>query len=315
MNQSRQVRVDPKSEHRSRPLVTVGLPVFNGEDFLEEALEALRVQTYDAFRISVSDNASTDGTWELLERWAARDERITLYRQSENLGAEANYRFLLDAAETPYFMWLAYDDTLAPNYLEKLVAVLEACSHCALACGTTVHVTPGGEIIRQLPFPEISDLSRLARLRTLLTKPDSVRIYGLYRTSALQQAYTIGEEFGYLWAADHLIVLSFVLNDRLCGTPETTLYWRRTGISTDRYRPSTIRTQAHFIWRYLSFHRRLLANSDLRRGDKLRCTPWLLAHANRTIESFVQRPLRRAVRGFIKRGVRRLLLRRQEKGV
>ena len=74
------------------PLVSIGLPVYNGERFLTQALEALLSQTFTDFEIVISDNNSVDGTQAICERYAARHERISYIRQAANLGAAHNYK-------------------------------------------------------------------------------------------------------------------------------------------------------------------------------------------------------------------------------
>ncbi len=95
-----QLAVETIQDLREVPRVTIGMPIYNSMKFVERALGALVEQTYGNFTLLISDNASTDGTWELLQPWAQRDERIVLHRQETNIGARENFRYLLDLAET-----------------------------------------------------------------------------------------------------------------------------------------------------------------------------------------------------------------------
>ena len=70
------------------PRVCIGLPVYNGEATLEEALESLLAQTYANFEVIICDNASTDATREICERFVARDPRLRYERNSSNIGAD-----------------------------------------------------------------------------------------------------------------------------------------------------------------------------------------------------------------------------------
>lgn len=107
----------------SMPLLTVGLPVFNGEQYLEMAIDSLLSQSYSDFILLISDNSSTDRTNEIASKYANQDSRIRLFRQTENIGAINNYRFLFQTAETPYFMFSAADDTWSSNWIETLLPV------------------------------------------------------------------------------------------------------------------------------------------------------------------------------------------------
>jgi glycosyltransferase involved in cell wall biosynthesis len=167
------------------PVVTVGMPVFNGAEHIENALNAILVQTFRDFILIVSDNASTDDTWDILKTWANRDERIVLYRQQENIGAAGNFIFVLEKAKTEYFMWHACDDWLAPNYLEELVRIMTSDSECALACPVTINCDLDGSPAPKESFPPPLAQSRLGRITEQLARPQGTRIYGLFRTEVL----------------------------------------------------------------------------------------------------------------------------------
>src|SRR3972149_8539793 len=92
------------------PRVSVGLPVFNGEQFLRQALDSVLAQTYPGFELIISDNASTDRTQDICEAYATRDKRIQYYRQSKNVGGGRNYNFVFEVSNGEYFKWLAHDD-------------------------------------------------------------------------------------------------------------------------------------------------------------------------------------------------------------
>ena len=105
--------------------VSVGVPVYNGENFLAQALDSLLAQTFTDFEIIISDNASTDATQQICLTYAAKDNRIRYHRNQKNLGAAPNFNQLVDMARGEYFKWAAHDDLLEPTYLEKCVAVLD----------------------------------------------------------------------------------------------------------------------------------------------------------------------------------------------
>ena len=281
------------------------MPVYNGMEFIEQALAALSKQTYANFVLLVSDNQSTDGTWNLLRARAVRDQRIVLHRQEQNIGAVANFRYVLDKAETEYFMWHAHDDYLAPNYLEELVNIITTDPECALACGTVRRVEPDGTPRRKTlpPFPDLPARSRLGRVTRLLRCAQGSWVYGLFRTEALRRAQATAEEFGYTWASDRLTLLPFILNDRIRGTDRTVFYSTRTETSSQTYRPNTLAEQIRFSRRYLRLHVRVFRDSELSLSEKLRCWPALLGHAFRTqgmlnYKHLVKRPVKRLVKNL-----------------
>ena len=283
-----------------QPLVTIGLPIRNGAAFIDQALGALLKQTYRNFTLLISDNASDDGSQEILPNRVARDARIVLHRQQRDIGAMANFRYVLDQAETEFFMWHAHDDWLAPNYLEELVAILRAEPDCALACACAVRVAPDGTPGRRIPFPELAATSRFGRAAKLLLRPEATWIYGLFRTEHLRRAQFLAEQFGYVWSADRLALLPFVLNGQIRGTNRTVFHNQKSRLSSERYRPNSPALQVRFVGRYLRFHIRVLHESRLSFGEKLLCWPWLLGHLAKTThlhnyKRFIKHPVARSV--------------------
>jgi len=119
------------------PTVSIGLPVYNGERYLEEALDSLLSQTYTDFEIILSDNASTDRTAEICRTYADRDDRIRYVRAEDNLGGTWNFNHVVELARGRYFRWAAHDDVVAPTYLERCIAVLDSDPRVAI-CHTEV---------------------------------------------------------------------------------------------------------------------------------------------------------------------------------
>lgn len=100
------------------------MPVFNGEEYIRDALDSLLAQTFTNFELIISDNASTDNTEQICRNYAARDARIRYVRQPKNLGAVANFRFVLDEAAGEYFMWAAHDDLWDKNFISWAISAL-----------------------------------------------------------------------------------------------------------------------------------------------------------------------------------------------
>lgn len=107
------------------PLVSIGLPVFNGERYLEGAVRAILEQTFTDFELVVCDNASTDGTADILARLSREDRRIKVHRNPVNIGAAPNWNRVFELSTGRYFKWVAHDDLHEPEFLERTVDVLE----------------------------------------------------------------------------------------------------------------------------------------------------------------------------------------------
>lgn len=113
-------------DSEAAPRVTIGLPVFNGEEYVGEAIDSILTQTFCDFELIICDNASTDRTGEICLAAADRDHRVRYHRNRRNLGAAANFNKCYDLARGEFFRWQAHDDLLDPTYLEKCVAALDA---------------------------------------------------------------------------------------------------------------------------------------------------------------------------------------------
>lgn len=108
------------------PKVSVGLPVYNGERYLRQALDSLLSQDFEDFEIVLSDNASTDSTAEICRFYATKDRRVRYYRNESNIGSAPNYRRVFELARGEFFKWHAHDDLCHPNFIRRCVEVFES---------------------------------------------------------------------------------------------------------------------------------------------------------------------------------------------
>jgi glycosyltransferase involved in cell wall biosynthesis len=178
-----------RSDHAAgvRPLVTIGMPIRNGDPYFEQALAAVLFQDYPNLEIIASDNGSTDGTAELLERTVATDPRVHVFRQPETLTAFDNFAWVLRQARGRYFMWAAHDDLRPADYVSTLVVALEANQGAVLAFGD-LRVSPafGGAYVHK-PFDyETQGMGCLLRMRRTAFL-QCYHIYGLWRLEALRR--------------------------------------------------------------------------------------------------------------------------------
>ena len=126
------------------PLVTIGMPVYNGDEYLAEAVSSLLEQTYPAFKLIIYDNASTDQTHKLALAFAARDPRVRVMRQPSKISAVDNFIAVAQQAESEYFCWAAHDDLRNPGFLSSLVEALESQPDAGLAACDCLEIDPDG---------------------------------------------------------------------------------------------------------------------------------------------------------------------------
>ncbi|HLV79414.1 MAG TPA: glycosyltransferase [Chthonomonadaceae bacterium] len=171
------------------PVVSIGLPVYNGERYLRGALDALLNQTFGDFELIISDNASTDGTEAICREYAARDARIRYIRHPENQGALFNFDFVLQEARGTYFLWAAVDDLWSANFLEVLRDGLEADPGAVGAQGEYALIgADGAPLSESAAQTTLETPSRIGRLLLLARqRVTNIYVYGLFRTAVLQQ--------------------------------------------------------------------------------------------------------------------------------
>jgi glycosyltransferase involved in cell wall biosynthesis len=129
------------------PKLSIGIPVFNGQEFLPELLDSLLAQTFRDFEILICDNASSDQTPEICSEYERRDSRIHYLRNSRNLGATANFNQVFELSKAPLFKWAAHDDLYYDDYLAVCVSLLEANPDTVLAHTGTAFINERGELL------------------------------------------------------------------------------------------------------------------------------------------------------------------------
>jgi glycosyltransferase involved in cell wall biosynthesis len=117
-----------------QPLVSTGMPVYNGERYLTQALESVLAQDYSNFEVVISDNGSRDRTEEICRQFAERDSRIRYLRHPRNQGMPWNFARVVQEAKGEYFMWAAHDDLFHPSYIRKCLDKLSAHPEAVLCC-------------------------------------------------------------------------------------------------------------------------------------------------------------------------------------
>lgn len=192
----------------ARPRVSIGLPVYNGERYLEEALQSLLSQTFQDFEIIIADNASNDRTGEICRQYAARDGRVRYYRNAQNLGAAPNFNCTVVLATGDYFKWACHDDLCAPEYLERCVAVLDRDPSVVLCHTLTRIIDDKGAAIKDFkhhlvkpsdgPPPHAGAPSPEERFNRMIYEVSCYPVFGLMRLDVLRttrciEAYAHGD--------------------------------------------------------------------------------------------------------------------------
>ncbi|HEU5297043.1 MAG TPA: glycosyltransferase [Burkholderiaceae bacterium] len=213
----------------SRPVVSVGLPVYNGERFLRSAMDSILGQSLRDIELIVSDNASTDSTAEICNEYARRDQRVRYLRQPENIGAPRNWNLVAREARGSYLKWASANDYCDPSMLESCVAALEAEPQAVVCYGRTVLVDEATSAHRSFDGDlALLDDSPSARLTDLLKRLSlNNAMSGVVRVSALRGSRLIRMYPG----GDIVLVAELALAGKFLLLPQPLLY-RRIGQTT-----------------------------------------------------------------------------------
>lgn len=206
------------------PLVTIGLPTYNGAKFLAKSLDSLLAQDYPNTEIAISDNGSADGTEAIARDYAERFDSIRYCRQPANLGAMANFNFVLGQARGAYFMWASDHDLWAPTFISTCVGALEADHSAVLAYPRSILIDEEGNSIEEMDDQiDLLDASSLDRYRHLIWRLGICNmIYGVARREAI--AATQG--YSDVLAPDRLVLAKMALQGRIL-TVDGPLFLRR----------------------------------------------------------------------------------------
>lgn len=267
----------------THPRVSIGMPVYNGANFIRAAIASLLSQEFGDFELIISDNASTDDTEAICRDLAQMEPRIRYSRNTVNLGASKNYNKVFHLAHGEFFKWAAHDDECHPAMLRRCVEELgQAPDSVAMVYPLAVHINARGETIPvksdRIASSDSRPHRRLARVLWGLNYCDPV--FGLLKTSFLEKTQLIGPFFG----ADYVLLGELAMLGRIQEIPESLFRLRAHEKRSMKANPGTrarsawfdpLSTQRRFVmpgwermvWELMKSARR----APLPPGEKLCC--------------------------------------------
>ncbi|MCP3422543.1 glycosyltransferase family 2 protein [Nocardioides pinisoli] len=202
-----------------RATVSIAIPVYNGEDYVAEALDSVQQQTRTPDEVLVFDNCSTDRTWEIA---STRVGEENVRRSQTNLGAVANFNRAVEEASGEYFAWLGADDRLAPGFVERTLETLRAHPGAPACLSAIQFIDPEGTRLGVQRDAELSSTDARTRLRSFLNRRRWTEVYCLYRRDVLLNSPMFQPEFG----ADVLLTWWFLLRGPLVVLDEPLVEYR-----------------------------------------------------------------------------------------
>jgi glycosyltransferase involved in cell wall biosynthesis len=282
-----------------QPLVSIGLPVFNGAHFLSASLESLLGQTYRNIELLVSDNASTDSTGEICRRYAAVDARLRYSRLPSNIGGVPNHNHVFSQAAGAYFMWASHDDVWSTSYIEQCVARLSEDPAAVLAYSKMGIIDESGQVQRLLKVSHRAGSGDAAERFGEFTELYSILEpgYGLIRTEVLRKTRLLPPHPGN----DRLLLAELALHGRFVQVPEYLFMRRDHGQRSvkvyprirERYAwvaPSYAGRRMFPHWAYLRGYASAIRRAPITLREKLRCgtvlLKWIRHNAGDLVDDF-----------------------------
>ena len=211
-------------EKQSLPMVSVGLPVYNGERYLRKSIESILGQTYSDFELVITDNASTDSTEQICREYCALDDRIRYYRNETNIGAPRNFNKVFELSYGTYLKWATADDYVASHYIEKCLEVLEVNPDVVLCYTRATLIGAEGEILGK--YDDVLNLQEANASFRFIRLLSTIRLahqhLGLIRCDAIRRTSLQGS---YI-AADINFLAELSLYGKFYEVPEYLLFRR-----------------------------------------------------------------------------------------
>jgi glycosyltransferase involved in cell wall biosynthesis len=272
------------------PLVSMGLPVYNGENFVAEAIECALSQTRSDWELIVSDNASTDRTVSICREYAAKDSRIRVYQNERNMGVSLNYNYVFQRSRGRYFKWITHDDLFGAEFVERCILELEKDDRVVLSFPKLVYVDAGGGVLRrqtsELSISGPTAESRVNQLMRLEAEGTDIfwSQFGLIRRDVLEETGLMGLYNG----SDQVLLFELALRGSFKQV-EGEFFFRREHPAASTLRSGwTAKERAMFVYaddgrtlvfpycRMLKEHVVSICNSTVPFWSKAQCTAAVL---------------------------------------
>ena len=200
--------------------VFIGMPVHNGARFISDALDSLMGQTFNSWSLLISDNASEDETADICKKYCRMDSRIKYHRHDTNIGAPSNFKYLLDKADSKYFMWTAADDHWHPDFLSSCVKMLDENEDIGMAFSNIVNIDSFNRVIRTYPtFERYAGESSFRLIYNYTISPEILGkanlIYSVYRLELCKEVWG-KSPLNNDWGSDMCFVLAAISRSGLC---------------------------------------------------------------------------------------------------
>jgi glycosyltransferase involved in cell wall biosynthesis len=271
------------------PRISVGMPVYNCDEFVAEAIEGVLKQDFADLELIIADNASTDRTLEICTGYAAQDSRVRILRSEVNRGLAWNFNRVFAATTAEFFMWNAGDDVRLPTMVSRCVEALDADPGAVLAYTGVVYIDAQGEVLRTWPRTHRATAERAAErfADVVLNEKECFPAHGVIRASALSGTALHGN----YPSSDNPLLAELALRGRFLELDDD-LFLRRDHEGRSMRKFKTPRERNTFFdpsrtgkitlprWRIGAEYARAVLRAPLEPAERVRCLavllPWLV---------------------------------------
>jgi glycosyltransferase involved in cell wall biosynthesis len=284
-----------------RPTVSIGLPVFNGENYISDALDSLLVQTFEDLEIVISDNASSDNTGEICRAYAEKDPRIRYFHSAVNLGAAPNFNRVFELSTGKYFKWASHDDLCAPRFLEVCINELEKDDSLVLCYPRTSIIDEEGKpYLDYIVKVDTTSTKRHERFRNMIgIEHWCYQIFGVIRADKLKTTQLIGPYSD----SDRVLLAELSLIGRILEVEEHLFFRREHDDTSTRAYPGEVERMLWFdsqnaarnnSWYFMKFrgYARSVNKVPMTRRERLLCYMQLGRTAGEKIFTRLSRKLK-----------------------
>lgn len=260
------------------------MPVYNGEQFLAQAIEGVLGQDFPDLELIISDNASTDSTPAICARYAARDPRVRVLTAEVNRGLAWNFNRVFEASSAELFMWNAADDVREPSMVSACAAALDADPGAVLAYPGVVYIDETDAFLKRWPRTRRATGARPSQRfgDVVLHEQECFPAHGVIRTDALRGTALHGP----YPSSDNPLLAELALRGRFVEVDQDLLLRREHPgrsmrmFATARQRnaffdPSRHRAITLPRWRIGAEYVRAVARAPLGPLERLRCLGYL----------------------------------------
>ena len=263
--------------------VFIGMPVYNGKRYIKRAIDSMIVQTFQDWKLLISDDASTDDTSEICRSYAKVDPRIEYYRQSNNIGLFNNFKYVLDRADSEYFIWCAQDDIREKEYLKTCIEHLENDKKLGFATTKMAAIDSFDRILTvEHELTKLSGKPSIVNVAKYVLQPEISGkcnlMYGLFRTEAARAVWNAFPQRN-VWGQDYMFSLALVsrfgifvddkvlFKKRMGGFSSPGALDKDTNLTTNKIE---YRNPKNHIFPFLRFKAYLMGHMEALRGTRYR---------------------------------------------